>query len=888
MRDDQPDKPAQEDASDAAKPIPKLSFGAKRPIMPTEPNPTVAPRSLASIPRLSQQTQPSPFDPSQLGAKRLSGAMPALRPPQATPAPALATSAQPTPAQPITVEVAGEAVDEGDDDDFSADHTTVLNPDDLNLAHDLDTFDVSREAASPPEEDEDDDDADFILDTANLAAAEVAHLLSPAPELSAPRAHKTLFGMGALPSPSQPFAPSPLPADATPEDDEDDLSDATAVVSSGLYQSVGMSPPAELSVEAQDERDDALDEGGATTVFSLAELEAEAPVAQDQPVAAPVAAAPALDWRAPPPRSSAPLPAETPAPDDLNDDFNAQATELIQSPFEKEQISPRLLVQGGPMAGREFFVTALRSTLGRAENNTIMIADLSISRHHMELIKNPDDTFLLRDLGSNNGTFLNGTQIKEAAVFEGDRIEAGKTSIQFIYPPAKPRPHRHMIPVAQATMHGAEPIDQKTSMAALQLDQSTRLFTRISVVAAALCIPLIGLLLYATLRDKPAEPASPQAVAIAPEQQLAANAYLQGVQALKDQDWEEAQGHFQRAATKPELAAQANRQIARITEEQAAMERLRQARALVNAPDAADELNALIAKIPRESVYFDEAQKLNRRQRTDDVATLYQRAQAHFSADELELSERQLNAALAIVPEHAGALALQATLRARREELAKQEQDKLRQDAATAAVDPFASKDPPAPRVTSSASASVKQALDLYKRERFAQAITALESIASGGGGEANKARALARDVKNFRTSYSAGNDALAQKSWARAVEQLTRAREADARLGNAFKKSLDEGLATAHGEQGMLYLKKRQYPQAKKALTSGLKHQASSPAVTTLSQALEREATTLYVQAVDRKKSDPGAAQELCKQIMLMVPSSSPSWKKASRLMLD
>ncbi|MEV6198938.1 FHA domain-containing protein [Streptomyces sp. NPDC051771] len=52
-----------------------------------------------------------------------------------------------------------------------------------------------------------------------------------------------------------------------------------------------------------------------------------------------------------------------------------------------------------------------RVRIGRAPDNDVVVADLVVSRHHAELLARPDGTYWIHDLGSHNGTFLNGRAV---------------------------------------------------------------------------------------------------------------------------------------------------------------------------------------------------------------------------------------------------------------------------------------------------------------------------------------------------------------------------------------------------------------------------------------------------------------------------------------------
>ncbi|MQS37157.1 ABC transporter ATP-binding protein/permease [Streptomyces katsurahamanus] len=63
--------------------------------------------------------------------------------------------------------------------------------------------------------------------------------------------------------------------------------------------------------------------------------------------------------------------------------------------------------------------------IGRAEDNDLVLDDLTVSRRHAELVTSPDGTHEIVDLGSHNGTFLNGVPVTRAEVSPGDIVGIG-------------------------------------------------------------------------------------------------------------------------------------------------------------------------------------------------------------------------------------------------------------------------------------------------------------------------------------------------------------------------------------------------------------------------------------------------------------------------------
>jgi adenylate cyclase len=70
-------------------------------------------------------------------------------------------------------------------------------------------------------------------------------------------------------------------------------------------------------------------------------------------------------------------------------------------------------------------------SIGRADTNDLVLQHPSISRHHARLTVLPGDTTLLIDLGSLNGTFVNGQQIQEHRLSDQDRVNLGMYELKY-------------------------------------------------------------------------------------------------------------------------------------------------------------------------------------------------------------------------------------------------------------------------------------------------------------------------------------------------------------------------------------------------------------------------------------------------------------------------
>ena len=85
----------------------------------------------------------------------------------------------------------------------------------------------------------------------------------------------------------------------------------------------------------------------------------------------------------------------------------------------------------GPLQGAVFQLPAEEVSVGRLASNQLCVGDPSVSRQHC-LILPVDQGFQIRDLGSNNGTFVNGKRVQECVVSEGDKIRIGDTVFRFV------------------------------------------------------------------------------------------------------------------------------------------------------------------------------------------------------------------------------------------------------------------------------------------------------------------------------------------------------------------------------------------------------------------------------------------------------------------------
>jgi pSer/pThr/pTyr-binding forkhead associated (FHA) protein len=85
----------------------------------------------------------------------------------------------------------------------------------------------------------------------------------------------------------------------------------------------------------------------------------------------------------------------------------------------------------GPDLGKKKKFKGVRMVIGRAAGVDFQLSDQSVSRRHVEIVQS-DGGALLRDLGSGNGTKINGGKVSEKVLEHGDEISIGKTKMRFV------------------------------------------------------------------------------------------------------------------------------------------------------------------------------------------------------------------------------------------------------------------------------------------------------------------------------------------------------------------------------------------------------------------------------------------------------------------------
>jgi len=92
-----------------------------------------------------------------------------------------------------------------------------------------------------------------------------------------------------------------------------------------------------------------------------------------------------------------------------------------------------LVYAGGPNDGQRIMLDKPRVTFGRRSSNTIVIESAAVSGYHCEITRE-GSSYVLRDLGSTNGTMLDGDPVGESSLQHGGRLGIGDQRLVFVDP----------------------------------------------------------------------------------------------------------------------------------------------------------------------------------------------------------------------------------------------------------------------------------------------------------------------------------------------------------------------------------------------------------------------------------------------------------------------
>jgi pSer/pThr/pTyr-binding forkhead associated (FHA) protein len=531
----------------------------------------------------------------------------------------------------------------------------------------------------------------------------------------------------------------------------------------------------------------------------------------------------------------------------------------------------QLEVSAGRDRGKTYILSAATTGVGRGIDNDVILTDIASSRRHLTIHKY-DDHYELEDLGSGNGTSVNGKRIPGRVVLvSGDKIALGNTTLLFTWEGTPPPPVAPDVPLVPKDAPAGSPALSEDALVSAP-PPAPRAATAGRGVRRGLIFGGLGIGLLVIAAVVVAQRAAPvPAIPAAPVQQSIAELQTTGVNAFAARQWDTALRAFEQLAIVAPTDPSVQASLARTRQERAAEQSVTQARLLAGTSPR-DAITALAA-VPPGSVYAHEAAALR-----------------------LELSARP-ELARGIVPAPvlpappvvptAGPTALQAPA-----------------DPAVGTAEPPASSapgEPPPSRASRAPRAGARQeptgpapaparapavatnarVLQLFKSGRFREAADAASGVAQASTGRtADQAQSLARDIERFSQAWSGAQvgDDVATK-----IRNLETALRLDRTVtGGHYGSQIQPLLLRAHTDNATRSWQARRYAPACQSVQAALRLDAQNRTALGLSRDCAAKARALYEEGYGLRTTNLDRARELWRQVLQMVSRDNEFYTRA------
>jgi pSer/pThr/pTyr-binding forkhead associated (FHA) protein len=331
---------------------------------------------------------------------------------------------------------------------------------------------------------------------------------------------------------------------------------------------------------------------------------------------------------------------------DAIEELDGAPTRVDAPPQPVEQsvpsVEPRLVVIGGPDRGREFILTEGESSLGRGLDNDIVLADIAVSRRHTT-VSQLGAAFELRDLGSGNGTIVNGNRVDSHLLEDGDQIELGNSLLRFEAPVEHGSPLAEPAAVALGTAETqvgdgetqvgeiiepdlrapsvVPPPEAVATVAEMEAPRTAtqprrkgmRRSTKLLIFGSVGLVAFLGFMLalkVALDRRKAAKNRSSATIARPQNTTAAASEHFdRGREYLRSRQWSKARDEFEKVYGLAPRFEHAKRYIRQARSEIRAEEQLKKAKQALS-DGAFDLARSSLAKVPPTSVYAAELPRL--------------------------------------------------------------------------------------------------------------------------------------------------------------------------------------------------------------------------------------------------------------------------------------
>jgi len=592
---------------------------------------------------------------------------------------------------------------------------------------------------------------------------------------------------------------------------------------------------------------------------------------------------------------------------------------------------PKLLIIGGNNRGREYPIGTQDMTIGRGVDNGVILADIAVSRKHT-IICLEGNQYVMRDLGSGNGSLLNGRRVESHVLRDGDQLELGNTLMRFINPvsssamalaqeetaiadhrgaplsaPAQaPAPSTRRQPTELAVPHKRP---KKVTGFSARKQGSGFLATRsrkLLVFGSITLVVLFGgmLVLKKVLSAQKKQQASSGQNVRSPDE-VAAQEFQEGTTEYRARNWEKARTHFLKVLTLAPSFNQAKRYADQAAMEISSRDALQRSKNSLGAKDYKTSRQEL-AKIPSTSVYATELQQ--QKQKVDDaeLSELMAKAQALKEAEDIEGALKQVELARNIAPTNKAVRDLYAELdqggdETKPEAAAKKasttrkvasrtrSSSRSRSRTRTTSRSRTRSARSTSRQTTRSTGPSVrisgsgaKQAIAYYKERQWGPAFQSIKSYANSTSGRKKKKAEILADIirkvgQNWIRAERASATATVMKYYQQAMVY-------DRKLNKRgfHQKELKGKLFSAARREATQALSRRQYTSAYTAYKLAKKYGPEDALLRKVMVSLGKKAQELFTKGYTKRQSNIAYARKQWQQVLKMVPPSNPAYQKA------
>lgn len=515
-----------------------------------------------------------------------------------------------------------------------------------------------------------------------------------------------------------------------------------------------------------------------------------------------------------------------------------EKTVLISSPFGPDgEVPPKgvLRVIFGNDRGREFSLGYDTMVVGRSLQCSIVLNDPSVSRKHFE-VNFKDGNWVIKDLGSGNGTKVNGNKISEIVLEEGMQIEIGQTILEFTLGGEKTRAIDLSEGKSEAmTLVGQperleEPVPLPEEVVVEQRRGLSGPVIGIIVGGAILVLAflgvigahLIGFRFFGGQEEANVGVQQHEDNTKAKEEAKKKEAlilYEKGKKAFQERKWVEAVKLFEQVKALDPFTTGLSEDLQRAKDEKnnewyyvTASEALK--------GQKIEEAMQYVKKIPNSSVYYAEGQRL-----LATIASQVVEKEIEAIRDLLKQKKKKeaKDAYMALLnryPEDERVFELGSEL----EKVGvKIEIEKPAQVASASSSRPSI----PIPgSVGGKGKVDYSRAFDLYESGNFSGAANELRAQADKlKGEEAKKARDMANKIEGFGAAFNEGKSALDSKRWDKAVTKLTLAFQLDNEINRSYQGKIQTMLGGAYRAQASAAYANADYVGAATSAKRALKY---------------------------------------------------------------